>query len=27
MKLSIKQTAAIDYLEDKKTTELLFGGG
>ena len=27
MKLSIKQTQAIDYLEDNKTNELLFGGG
>lgn len=27
MKLSIKQTKAIDYLEDNVTNELLFGGG
>ena len=27
MKLSIKQTKAIDFLEDDKTNELLFGGG
>lgn len=27
MKLSLKQTKAIDYLEDKTTTALLFGGG
>lgn len=27
MKLSIKQTQAIDYLEDNITNELLFGGG
>lgn len=27
MKLNLKQTQAIDYLEDKVTTELLFGGG
>lgn len=27
MKLTIKQTKALDYLEDSETTELLFGGG
>lgn len=27
MKLNLKQTAAIDYLQDNQTTELLFGGG
>lgn len=27
MKLNLKQTAALDYLEDAETTELLFGGG
>jgi len=27
MKLTIKQTKALDYLEDKTTTELYFGGG
>lgn len=27
MQLNLKQTAAIDYLQDDKTTELLFGGG
>lgn len=27
MKLTIKQTTALDYLEDKITTEVLFGGG
>lgn len=27
MKLTIKQTSALDYLEDSKTNELLFGGG
>ncbi|MEY3501764.1 MAG: hypothetical protein RL308_3437 [Bacteroidota bacterium] len=27
MKLSLKQTQAIDYLEDNKTNEILFGGG
>lgn len=27
MDLTIKQTIALDYLEDKKTTELIFGGG
>lgn len=27
MKLSVKQTEAIDYLEDKETNELEFGGG
>lgn len=27
MKLTIKQTIAIDYLEDNTTTEVLFGGG
>lgn len=27
MRLTIKQTQAIDYLEDGQTTELLFGGG
>jgi PBSX family phage terminase large subunit len=27
MKLTIKQTQAIDYLEDDVTTEILFGGG
>ena len=27
MKLTIKQTQAIDILEDNETTELLFGGG
>lgn len=27
MKLTIKQTIALDYLEDSTTTELLFGGG
>jgi hypothetical protein len=27
MKLSIKQTRALDHLEDLETTELLFGGG
>lgn len=26
MKLSKKQTSALDYLEDNKTYELLFGG-
>lgn len=26
MKLNIKQTLAIDYLEDQKTTEILYGG-
>ena len=27
MKLNLKQTKALDYLEDQITTELLFGGG
>ena len=27
MKLTYKQTAALDILEDDTTTELLFGGG
>lgn len=27
MKLTKKQTKALDYLEDKETTEILFGGG
>lgn len=27
MKLTIKQTKAIDYLEDDRTTEVLYGGG
>jgi hypothetical protein len=27
MELSIKQTSALDLLEDKLTNELLFGGG
>lgn len=27
MNLTIKQTIALDYLEDTKTTELIFGGG
>lgn len=27
MKLTIKQTLALDILEDQSTTELLFGGG
>lgn len=27
MKLTLKQTTALDFLEDAKTTELLFGGG
>ncbi len=27
MILTVKQTLALDYLQDKKTTELLFGGG
>src|SRR5690606_38439847 len=27
MKLTIKQTKALDILEDQETTELLFGGG
>ena len=27
MKLTVKQTVALDILEDNKTTELLFGGG
>ena len=26
MKLNIPQTTALDYLEDKETTEVLFGG-
>lgn len=26
MKLNIKQTLALDYLEDDLTTELLYGG-
>lgn len=26
MKLNIKQTAALDYLEDSTTTEVLYGG-
>lgn len=27
MKLNIKQSSALDYLEDNITTELLYGGG
>ena len=27
MELSIKQTTALDHLEDNSTLELLFGGG
>lgn len=27
MNLSLKQTSALDYLEDNLTNELLFGGG
>ena len=27
MELTIKQTIALDYLQDNKTTELIFGGG
>jgi hypothetical protein len=27
MELSIKQTTALDLLEDKTTNEILFGGG
>lgn len=27
MKLTIKQTLALDYLEDSTSRELLFGGG
>jgi len=27
MILSLKQTTALDYLEDSTTNELLFGGG
>jgi hypothetical protein len=27
MELSIKQTLALDLLEDKQTLEVLFGGG
>ena len=27
MELTIKQTKALDYLEDKVTNEVLFGGG
>ena len=27
MKLSIKQTQALDFLEDKNTREVIYGGG
>jgi hypothetical protein len=27
MNLTIKQTLALDYLQDNTTTELIFGGG